>query len=72
MDLLIKWGLFLVSQALLGGSLMMLIKGTMPPPMTHKKVAPVVATGVFVVALTMMLVFGTPELLQDTIELLTK
>lgn len=66
--LLIYWTGFGISNILLGASIMMLLKGTMPPPMTHRKASPVLSTSIFVVGLTMMLVFGTPALLQETLE----
>lgn len=68
----LNWALFLVSNALLGSSVMMMVKGTMPPPFASRKASPVFATGIFVVGLTMMLVYGEPDLLQVTIEALTK
>lgn len=70
--LLIYWTGFGISNILLGASIMMLLKGTLPPPMTHKKASPVISTGILVVGLTMMLVFGTPALLQETIEFMTQ
>jgi hypothetical protein len=70
--LLIYWTGFGISNILLGASIMMLVKGTLPPPMTHKKANPVLSTSILVVGLTMMLVFGTPALLQETIEFMTQ
>ena len=67
----LKWALFLVSNAILGAGTMMLIKGTMPPPMTNMKVGPIAATTLFTIGMTGLIVFGEPELLQNTINMFT-
>lgn len=66
------WVSFGISQAILGSSIMMISKGTLPPPLAHKKANPVFATALFVVGMTAMLVYGTPDLLQITIDTLIK
>lgn len=66
----INWGFTILSILLLGGSIMMMVKGTMPPPLTRLRAHPIVATGVFVAGLTLLLVYGTADLLQVTIETL--
>lgn len=67
--LLAKWlGVFVFS-GLLGGSVLMLFKGTLPPPFSKTRVHPVVSTAVFVLGMTGLLFFGEPELLQNTINL---
>jgi hypothetical protein len=70
--LAINWVGFFISNALLGAAIMMLWKGTLPPPMSKVKVHPLISTTVLVAGTTTMLVFGTPGLLQQTIETLTK
>jgi hypothetical protein len=70
--LAINWVGFFISNGLLGAAVMMLWKGTLPPPMGNVKVHPLISTTVLVAGSTMMLVFGTPGLLQQTIETLTK
>lgn len=60
--------LFLIGNAILGSAVIMLVKGTMPPPMTHKRATPGFATFILLVGLTMMLHFGTPRLLLQLIE----
>jgi hypothetical protein len=67
----LKWLFFLVTNAVLGASVIMMVKGTLPPPMTRVKVRPVVATSLFVVGMTGLLVFGEPDLLEATLNLLT-
>lgn len=69
LSILIDWALFGVSNVLLGASIMMLWSGKLP---NGKKVNPLVGTSLMVVGLTMMLVFGTDHLLQDTLKMLTK
>jgi len=67
--LVVKWiGVFVFS-GLLGGSMMMLFKGTLPPPLTKVRVNPIVSTSLFVLGMTGVLLFGEPELLQNTINL---
>jgi hypothetical protein len=67
----VNWVVFLISNALLGAAIMMLWKGTMPPPMQHKKASPIASTTLFVVAMTLFTMFGTQDLLQQTISVLT-
>jgi hypothetical protein len=67
LGLFMEWALFGLSQALLGASVMMLAKGTLPPPFTHKKASPVFATFQMIVGLTMMIWFGREDLLKDTL-----
>jgi hypothetical protein len=64
------WVLFLISNAILGASIMMLFTGKLPP--LKVKVPAIISTGVFVVGMTMMLVYGSPDLLQQTIGLFVK
>ena len=71
-EILMNWALFGVSQALLGASIVFMYKGKMPPPFTHKKATPIMATATLVVGLTMMIVFGTEGLLEATIIKLTR
>lgn len=65
LKLMIYWAGFGLSNILLGASVMMLVKGTLP---NGRKVSPVLSTSIFVVGLTMLLVFGTPALLRDTLK----
>lgn len=65
MTLLRYWILFGVSNVLLGAGTMMFYKA---PPGLRQKVSPLAATTVFVVGMTMMLVYGTPDLLLLTIQ----
>lgn len=67
----LKWLLFFVSNGILGAGFMMLTKGSFPPPMSRVKVGPILATSVFVVGMTGLLVFGEPEMLQTTLNVLT-
>jgi hypothetical protein len=67
----LKWILFFVFNGILGAGVMMLVKGTLPPPLTSRKAGPVLATTVFIIGMTGFLVFGEPDLLQVTINLLT-
>ena len=64
LSLLIKWVLFGVSNIILVVSVAMMFKA--------KKVSPIVSTGLFVVGMTMMIVFGQPDLLQNTIGVFVK
>lgn len=70
--ILFNWIFFLISNGVLGASVMMLAKGTLPPPMTRVKVPAILSTALFVIGLTGMLRFGTPDLLQGTIGLFVK
>jgi len=63
----LKWALFLVSNGILGAGTMMLIKGTMPPPMSDVKVGPIFATTLFIVGMTGLIVFGEADLLNVTL-----
>jgi hypothetical protein len=67
-DLLLWWGLFLVSNVLLGASIGMLVKGG---PFRKVSVPPAAATFVLVCGLTLMLFAGKQNLLQATINFLT-
>jgi hypothetical protein len=62
-----KWAAVIIGSGLLGGSVMMLWKGTLPPPMSKVRVPAIVGTIIFVIGMTMLLVFGEPELLKNTI-----
>lgn len=66
----VNWAFTILSTLLLGGSVLMMASGRMPPPLSRVRAHPIVATGVFVAGLTLLLVYGTPELLQQTIETL--
>lgn len=66
----LNWIFFLVTNAILGASVMMLWKGTLPPPAGNVKVHPVLSTTLFVIGMTGLLVFGPPDLLQKTINVL--
>lgn len=67
----VKWlGVFLFS-GLLGGSVLMLAKGTLPPPFSNVRVGAVFATVLFTLGMTGLLVFGEPDLLLNTINLAT-
>lgn len=60
--------LFMVGNGLAGSGTIMIIKGTYPPPMTHIKSSPVLATFLLLLGMTMILHFGTPELLAQIID----
>jgi len=66
----VNWAFTILSTLLLGGSILMITSGRMPPPLRSVRAHPIFATGVFVAGLTLLLVYGTPELLQQTIETL--
>jgi hypothetical protein len=70
MSIWVKWLLMIVGSGMLGASIPMLWTGHLPPPMTNVKIHPILSTSIFVIGLTLLLVFGTPDLLQQTIELL--
>jgi polyferredoxin len=63
------WLYFLISNGVLGASVMMMWKGTFPPPMQKMKAPKLLSTAIFVVGLTAFMVFGTQDLLQQTIAL---
>ncbi len=65
--LLIYWVLFGVSNILLGASIMMLWTGKLP---NGRRVHPVISTSILVIGLTMMLRYGVPDLLKQTLETL--
>ncbi|HEY8346774.1 MAG TPA: hypothetical protein VIL07_05780 [Symbiobacteriaceae bacterium] len=71
-SLWVNWAFVLLSGLLLGGSILMMTTGTLPPPFSRRRASPLFATSVFVVGLTLLLVYGTPDLLQSTIEALFK
>lgn len=62
--------LFLIGNAVLGSGVMMLARGTFPPPFTNRKAHPILSTLVLLVGLTLMLHFGTPELLDELLKAL--
>lgn len=62
--LLITWALFGLSNILLVASILMLAKAG---PFAKKRIGFVPATGLFVIALTLLLVSGKQNLLQATI-----
>jgi hypothetical protein len=66
-NLIWTWVLFGVSNLLLVASIPMLWTGKLP---NGRKVHPVVATAIFVVGMTGLLVFGPPDLLKNTLTLL--
>lgn len=70
--LLLDWIGVMVSTPLLGASVLMLWRGTPPPPLSRIKVSPLLSTSLLVVSLTGLLVFGNPDLLKDTIDLFSK
>jgi hypothetical protein len=63
----IKWAAVIVSSGILGASIMMMAKGTLPPPMSKVRVPAAVSTAIFIVGMTGLLVFGEPELLKNTL-----
>lgn len=64
-----KWIGVILFSGLLGGSVLMLAKGTLPPPFSNVRVNPILSTSVFVLGMTGLLVFGEPELLLNTINM---
>lgn len=66
-ELLLWWGLFLLSTVLMGAAIGMLAKGG---PFARISVPPAAATFVLVCGLTLMLVAGKQNLLQATVEFL--
>jgi len=66
-ELLLLWGLFLLSNVLLGAAVGMLVKGG---PFAKVSVPPAAATFVLVCGLTLMLVAVKQNLLQATINFL--
>jgi hypothetical protein len=70
LPLWVKWVAFFVFSGLLGGSVLMIAKGTLPPPFHKIRVSPIAATTAFVLGMTGTLVFGDPDLLQNTINLM--
>ena len=71
LPIFVKWIGVIVFSGLLGGSVMMLAKGTLPPPFSKVKVNPIFSTALFVIGMTGVLVFGEPELLLNTINMFT-
>lgn len=69
LPIFVKWIGVILFSGLLGGSVMMLAKGTLPPPFSKVKVNPIVSTALFVLGMTGVLVFGEPELLLNTINM---
>lgn len=67
----LKWAFMIVSSGMLGASVLMLWKGTLPPPMTNVKVPAVLSTFVLIVGMTGLLVFGDQDLLQKTLAVLS-
>lgn len=67
--LLVYWVLMLVSGGMLHASVMMLWTGT-AWPIKSLKLHPIVGTAVFVAGMTGLLVFGTQDLLQQTLALI--
>lgn len=66
--MLIKyWVLFGVSNGLIGLACF-LYAGTLPPPMHHKKVKvrPELTTLILIIGITLMLMYGTPDLYDHT------
>ena len=68
----VMWVGFLISNAVLGASVMMMWKGTFPPPMHNVKAPKLLSTAIFVVGMTAFTVFGTQDLLQQTLGLFIK
>lgn len=68
MNLLILWGLFGISNVLVGASVGMLVKGG---PFAKTRVSPMLATFIFVCGMTLLLVAGKQNLLQHTITFVT-
>lgn len=60
--------LFLIGNVLLVTGILMIWKGTYPPPLTRVRAHPVVGTAVLLVGLTMILHFGDPTLLQQLLD----
>ncbi|HWI63895.1 MAG TPA: hypothetical protein VNT75_18835 [Symbiobacteriaceae bacterium] len=71
LPLIVKWIGVMVFSGLLGGSVLMLWKGTLPPPFSNVRVGPVFSTALFVLGMTGLLVFGEPELLNVTLATLS-
>jgi len=71
LPLVVKWIGVMVFSGLLGGSVLMLAKGTLPPPFSKIRVGAVLSTALFVLGMTGLLVFGEPELLLNTLNTLS-
>ena len=67
-QLLIWWGLFGISNILLGVSVGMMVKGG---PFAKMNVPPVLSTFIFICGMTLLLVAGKQNLLQLTINFMT-
>lgn len=66
--LLYWWGLFAISNVLVGAAVGMLVKGG---PFAKVRVSPMVSTFLFICGLTLLLVSGKQNLLQSTITFIT-
>lgn len=66
--LLYYWVLMLISGGMLHASVMMLWTGT-AWPIKSVKLHPILGTALFVIGMTGLLVFGTQDLLQQTLAL---
>jgi len=66
--LAVYWVFMLISGGMLHASVMMLWTGT-AWPIKRIKLHPILGTAVFVVGMTGLLVFGTQDLLQQTLAL---
>ena len=63
-DLIFWWGLFIISNGILGAAFGMLVKGG---PFAKMRVSPVASTFLLICGLTLLLVSGKQNLLQATI-----
>lgn len=68
-EILLNWGMTGLGTILLGASVPMLWTGRFPPP-AKAKAHPVLSTAILVVGMTMLLKYGSPDLLQATLDAL--
>lgn len=52
----------------IGASVMMLARGTMPPPFAKVKASPALSTFLLILGMTMVMHFGWPDLLNALIQ----
>lgn len=71
MNIWLDWIVILAVGPVLGASVIMLWTGKFPPPLSNKRANPILSTALLVAGLTATLVFGTPDLLQTTVQTLT-
>lgn len=63
--------LFLIGTLVLGSGIMMLFRGTYPPPLSSVRANPIVSTFILLIGLTLVLHFGTPDLLDQILKALS-